>query len=93
MCLVAEIFRRSLYDSESVNRWKNSQPGIISGDNPLISGDLVMASTTLNPNEFMVGFVERVCLDHVVIREIGGDRLCDYYNEHFYRIDKKNTGE
>ena len=55
-------------------------------------GDLVMASTTLDPNEFMVGFVERICADHVVIREIGGNRLCNYYNEHFYRIDKEILG-
>lgn len=92
MCLVTAIFRRSLYDSESISQWKASQPGIIGGINPLIPGDLVIASTAIDPNEFMVGFVERVCADHVVIREIGGDRLCRYYNEYFYRIDKKILG-
>lgn len=57
-------------------------------------GDLVFAATTINPNDFMVGFVEKFDKekDCVVIREIGSKRLCNYFNESFYVIDKSHLG-
>lgn len=57
-------------------------------------GDLVFASTTINPNDFMVGFVERIDKENdcVIIREIGSKRLCNYFNESFYVIDKSHLG-
>lgn len=58
----------------------------------LEKGDLVFAVTSLNIHEFIVGFVESAARDHVVIREIGSKKLCNYYNEAFYRINKKKLG-
>ena len=57
-------------------------------------GDLVMASTTITPNDFMIGFVDRLDLENgcVVIREIGSKRLCNYFNESFYVINKSHLG-
>lgn len=55
-------------------------------------GDLVMADTTIFPNEFMVGFVHEVKDDCIVIREIGSEKLCNYYNEAFSVINKDKLG-
>ena len=57
-------------------------------------GDLVMASTTITPNDFMIGFVDRLDLENdcIVIREIGSKRLCNYFNEGFYVINKEYLG-
>ena len=55
-------------------------------------GDLVMANTTITPNPFVVGFVNEVKDDCVVIREIGSKRLCEYYNESFTIINKECLG-
>lgn len=57
-------------------------------------GDLVFANTSITPNDFMVGFVERVDneRDCVVIREMGTKRLCDYFNESFSVINKERIG-
>ena len=55
-------------------------------------GDLVMANTTISPNAFMVGFVNEVKDDCVVIREIGSEKLCNYYNESFTIINKEKLG-
>ena len=41
---------------------------------------------------FCVGFVDSVCDDRVVIREIGSERLCNYYNESFTKINKEKLG-
>ena len=90
--LVNWIYRRALYDPVSRNKWLDMQPGLFSGTNPLQPGDLVTTTTTISPNEWMVGYVHEVKKDCVVIREIGSDRLCDYYNESFMRIDKEILG-
>lgn len=58
----------------------------------LEKGDLVYANTSIHPNDFCVGFVNSVHDDKVVIREIGSERLCDYYNESFTKINKKKLG-
>lgn len=55
-------------------------------------GDLVMANTTITPNPFVVGFVNEVKDDYVVIREIGSKRLCEYRNESFTIINKERLG-
>ena len=55
-------------------------------------GDLVFANTSIYPNDFVVGFVNEVKDDCVVIREIGSERLCNYYNESFNKINKKYLG-
>lgn len=62
--------------------------------NELSNGDLVFANTTIVPNDFMVGFVEKIDFDNdcVVIREIGSDKLCNYSNERFTKIDKSYLG-
>ena len=90
--LVNWIYRQALYNPRARNEWLDMQPGMISGRNPLQPGDLVTTMTTRSPNEWMVGYVHEVMKDYVVIREIGSDRLCDYRNEAFLRIDKELLG-
>lgn len=58
----------------------------------LKKGDLVFANTSININDFVVGFVESIEEDCVVIREIGSKRLCNYYNETFSVINKDKLG-
>lgn len=58
----------------------------------LEKGDLVFANTSIYPNDFLVGFVEELKDDCTVIREIGSDKLCNYYNESFTRINKEHLG-
>lgn len=55
-------------------------------------GDLVFAATTLHPNNYSVGFVHKVNEDCVTIRKIGSEKLCNYYNEGFYKINKDKLG-
>lgn len=55
-------------------------------------GDLVYANTARSINDFIVGFVDHVEKDCVVIREIGSNRLCAYYNELFSKINKEKLG-
>ena len=92
ICLVNRIYGKALYGSRK--EWLDMQPGLLSGKNPLQPGDLVTAFTTISPNEWMVGFVHEVKAKAgiVVIREIGSDRLCNYSNETFMRIDKNILG-
>lgn len=56
--------------------------------------DLVFAMTSVKPNEFAVGFYVRYDEDEEchVIREIGSNRLYNYYNERFSIINKKKLG-
>lgn len=93
ICLVNRIYCKALHGSPVERReWLDMQPGLLSGKNPLQPGDLVTAFTSIVPNEWMVGFVHEVKEDYVVIREIGSDRLCNYGNETFLRIDKNILG-
>lgn len=62
------------------------------GKMQLDKGDLVYANTSIRPNDFCVGFVEETKEDCVVIREIGSDKLCEYFNESFTRINKDKLG-
>lgn len=55
-------------------------------------GDLVFANTSLKVNDFLVGFIDHLENDCVVIREIGSNRLCNYYNESFSVINKEKLG-
>lgn len=55
-------------------------------------GDLVVGMTSIQIHEFLVGFVERVEENCVVIREIGSNKLCNYYNENFLKINKERLG-
>ena len=91
--LVCAIYRTALHGSRNeIEKWRDLQPSFFEGGKQLQKGDLVMAATTIMPNAFCVGFVENVYSEFVLIREIGSDRLCKYYNEHFYVIDKKMLG-
>lgn len=58
----------------------------------LNKGDLVFAATSIYPNDYSVGFVHEIKEDCVVIRKIGSEKLCNYYNEGFYKINKEKLG-
>lgn len=93
LCLLNRIYSKALFGSTTtLHEWMDMQPSLSAAKNPLQPGDLVSAMTTISPNEWMVGFVHEVKEDCVVIREIGSDRLCNYSNEVFLRIDKKILG-
>lgn len=90
--LVNRMYADFLFHPEKRNEWLNNQPNLYS-ENRLNPGDLVTTATTVEPNEFIVGFVHQVISsDRVIIREIGSNRLCDYKNESFRRIDKDLLG-
>lgn len=57
-------------------------------------GDLVFENISPLVNDFIVGFVDHYDSDKgcVVIRELGSDHLCDYYNAGFTRINKDRLG-
>ena len=98
MMLLQEVFRKALYDRGEVNKWQNDQPPLLGFDRdvrrPLERGDLVVASTSFRPNDYLVGFVHEPPDKNgmVVIREIGSDRLCNYGNESFMRLPKHLLG-
>lgn len=56
-------------------------------------GDLVSATTSIiTPNAYMIGYVHEIKNDCIVIREIGSNKLCNYYNEIFSIINKDILG-
>lgn len=83
MIITTIIPSLSLGENNSIERLRNCE---------LKHGDLVFTNTTIYPNKFMVGFVEEVKRDHIVIREIGSNNLCAYYNESFTKINKELLG-
>lgn len=95
--LVKHIYMDALYAPEKVRYWREQQPPFMSINvgRKLEEGDLVIAFTTIEPNDFMVGFVHTPPDENgtVVIREIGSDRLCNYGNETFMWVDKEMLGE
>lgn len=84
----------SLYFSTSVEDKEKICKTYVFEKNDLKHGDLVFANTTITPNDFLVGFVEKVDEENncVVIREIGSKRLCNYSNELFTVINKEKLG-
>lgn len=92
--LVQRLYMRALYgDPGEIRKWRDAQPGMLTGINPLQKGDLVIAATSLEASPFMVGYYEGQSESGgALIREIGSDRLCDYSNEWFYRIEKSILG-
>ena len=93
LALLNRVYMRALYGSrDELEKWRDMQPGILSGKNQLQPGDLVTVMTTITPNAFMVGYVHEVRNECVVLREIGSDCLCNYYNERFLKIDKEILG-
>lgn len=93
LTLVNRVYRQALYGPRNkIEAWKDMQPSVIGNDNPLEPGDLVTAMTTFAPNAFIVGYVQEVRDDCVVIREIGSSNTCNYYNERFLKIDKSILG-
>ena len=83
-----------LYFSNSIEDKEKICKTYMLEKNYLKHGDLVFANTTIVPNDFMVGFVEKVDEENdcVVIREIGSERLCNYSNEFFTVINKEKLG-
>ena len=65
-------------------------------DREIQKGNLVMGLTS-GVSDFTIGFVhEIISEDHMVIKELGSDNLCDYSNERFIKIiglDKKDLYE
>lgn len=97
MMLLQSVYRIALYNPSKVEKWKDIQPPMFGFDTkrrPLERGDLVIASTSFRPNDYLVGFVHEPPDKYgtVVIREIGTQRLCNYGNESFMRIDKDLLG-
>lgn len=93
LTLINRVYRQALYGPRNeIEKWRDMQPTIIGNGNPLEPGDLVTTMTTISPNAFMLGCVQEVRDDCVVIREIGSDKTCNYYNERFLKIDKSILG-
>lgn len=93
--LVKRIYQRALYSPDAIRHWREIQPGLLDERKKLKAGDLVVASTSIEPNDFMVGYIHTPPNHEgtAMIREIGSDRLCEYGNESFMLIDKDLLGE
>lgn len=91
MAIITRVIPKLAYTCHSIqDREKVIQSSFLSRNYQ--KGDLVIASTAFTMNDFVVGFVEEQKNDCVVIREIGSKRLCNYYNESFYAINKDTLG-
>lgn len=90
MGIITRIIPGLLYGTFG-EREKYIRPQMLS-NSTLHNGDLVFANTSIDINDFIVGFVDHLEDDCVVIREIGSSRLCNYYNETFSVINKEKLG-
>lgn len=91
MAIITRIIPGLIYRYNHEERKEYVESCILNQDN-LKVGDLVFATTTITPNDFMVGFVHSINPEYVVIREIGSNNLCNYYNECFTKINKEKLG-
>lgn len=90
MAIVTRIIPGLLYGS--FNKKEEYVKPQMLDNHRLSKGDLVFANTSIVINDFIVGFVDHLEEDCVVIREIGSNRLCNYYNETFSVINKEKLG-
>lgn len=91
-CIITRIIPGLLYSSMSEH--DKYVKSYMFKKQDLQKGDLVFGNTTRVPNDFLVGFIDHIDTekDCVVIREIGSQRLCNYYNESFTVINKDYLG-
>lgn len=95
MRLVQRIYSNAMYGIKDVQSWRDLNQGFLFGERKPNVGDLVVAFTSISPNDFLVGFYmgpSTGLADGATIREIGSDRLCNYTNENFLKIDKDLIG-
>lgn len=92
MVIVTRIIPGLLYGCNTYQDRENYVKSYMLESKGLEKGDLVFANTSIYPNDFMVGFVEEVKKDCTVIREIGSNKLCNYFNESFTKINKEKLG-
>lgn len=90
MCIITRVIPGLMY-SPMTEREKYVESAFLDPQK-LSIGDLVFGNTTITPNDFLVGFVSSVENGYIVIREIGSDRLCNYHNESFTKINKERLG-
>lgn len=90
MAIVTRIIPGLLYGSFNAKE-EYVKPQMLD-TSKLSKGDLVFANTSIAINDFIVGFVDHLEENCVVIREIGSNRLCNYYNEAFTVINKEKLG-
>lgn len=92
MIIIQRVIPGLVYCCHSQADKEEYAKAYISNPNDLKKGDLVVANTTPKPHDFLVGFVEYAASDHVIVREIGSDRLCCWSNEAFTKINKEILG-
>lgn len=92
MTIITRIIPGLMYCGNSYEKRDKYVKSYMLDLNGLENGDLVFANTSIYPNDFIVGFIHEIKPDCIVIREIGSDRLCNYYNETFTKINKDNLG-
>jgi len=92
MVIITRIIPGLLYNCQSYQDREKYVKSYMLDKNGLEKGDLVYANTSIYPNDFIVGFIEELKDDYIVIREIGSKKLCNYYNESFTKINKDKLG-
>lgn len=92
MTIITRIVPGLMYCGNSYEKREEYVKSYMLDTTGLESGDLVFANTSIYPNDFIVGFIHEIKTDCIVIREIGSDRLCNYYNEMFTKINKDKLG-
>ena len=86
--LVQRLFPKVLFPDPNQSEIYRFQQANFDGSD-LQKGDLVVATTTIRPNDFLVGFFEKKVAATYFIREIGTKNITHYSNETFYRIPKE----
>lgn len=89
MAIITRIIPELLYN---FGKKEECVKSYMLGPSGICKGDLVFANTSLAINDFVVGIVDHIEKDCMVIREIGSNRLCNYYNESFSVINKEKLG-
>lgn len=80
--LVQKLFPKVLFPSDTVTEeYRCIQPSC--GGTDFCEGDLVVAGTTIRPNDFLVGFYVKKIAATYFIREIGSGKITAYSNETF----------
>lgn len=92
MTIITRIIPGLMYYGYSYEKREEYVKSYMLDTTGLQCGDLVFANTTIYPNDFVVGFIHEIKPDCVTIREIGSDRICNYYNEAFTKINKDKLG-
>lgn len=87
--ILSYLLRTMFYENKAPV--KKNEYRMYSTDNVEV-GDIVVSRTSF-PNDFSIGYAEEINGNYVLVRKIGSQRKCKYYNEEFYSFDMKKLSK